>query len=107
MTVNLEITPLGYADIAYTACASKIENAFKSKSSYISSISTLLQSGSCPASTGLNVNRTVDSSFICLGYEGAQYKSADNKTHCGKQTFRVLMMFVNSPFQYKFYNSLL
>nr|XP_022325864.1 uncharacterized protein LOC111125916 isoform X1 [Crassostrea virginica] len=82
VTVNLDITPSGLVDSAYTSCAQKIENAFMTGSSDVGSLYQLYQAGACSASTNQQFIRTEVSSFLCPGFQGTQRNDSEGKTYC-------------------------
>lgn len=83
VTVNLEFAPSGLIDTAYTTCALKIEDAFRTLSSDVGSLFQLYQSGACPSSTSQQFVRTDTSDFLCSGYQGTQRNNTEDKTYCG------------------------
>ena len=93
VTVNLDITPSGLVDSAYTSCAQKIENAFMTGSSDVGSLYQLYQAGACSASTNQQFIRTEVSSFLCPGFQGTQRNDSEGKTYCGKDWIINMCMF--------------
>ena len=93
VTVNLDITPSGLVDSAYTSCAQKIENAFMTGSSDVGALYQLYQAGACSASTNQQFIRTEVSSFLCPGFQGTQKNDSEGKTYCGKDWIINVCMF--------------